>query len=260
MRVTDISEFDYLIFENRNRDYGAFRLRRNYNSVVIVGIIFASLLASAAVILPFVINPPDDRILSGGGRYVQVQMEALEPPVERIIVPPAPPPDKTNISEIVKYVPPVVVDSLIVFDSLLPTTDEALARTDDELPDLSGNGYGDSDLLAPGDGYGTDEPFFMVEVMPSFRGGDINNFRDWIARRTNYPQEAVEAKIKGTVFLTFVVERDGSVSNITILKGVHPLIDNEAVKTISESPKWSPGLQRGEPVRVRFQIPLSFIP
>ncbi len=61
------------------------------------------------------------------------------------------------------------------------------------------------------------------------------------------------------MFLTFIVEKDGSVSNVTVVKGVDPLLDDEAVKVISESPKWTPGLQRGEPVRVRYSIPLNFM-
>jgi TonB family protein len=61
------------------------------------------------------------------------------------------------------------------------------------------------------------------------------------------------------VFLTFIVEKDGSVTNVTILKSVHPLIDNEAIKAITASPRWSPGLQRGQPVRVRYQISLNFV-
>ena len=94
--------------------------------------------------------------------------------------------------------------------------------------------------------------------MPSFRGGDLNKFRDWVQKRTNYPHEAIEEQIEGKVFLTFIIETDGSVSNVTIVKGVDPLIDNEAVKAIQESPKWSPGLQRGQPVRVRYSMALNF--
>ena len=104
----------------------------------------------------------------------------------------------------------------------------------------------------------TGEPFFVVEIMPSVKGGDINKFRDWVQRRTNYPQAAIEKKLKGKIFLTFIVEKDGTVTNVTVVKGVDPLLDNEAVKAIAESPKWSPGFQRGQPVRVRFQIPLDF--
>ncbi len=69
------------------------------------------------------------------------------------------------------------------------------------------------------DGFGSDEPFFLVEVMPSFKGGDINKFRDWVQKRTNYPQMAIDKKIQGKVFLTFIVETDGAVSNVTVVKG-----------------------------------------
>jgi protein TonB len=99
----------------------------------------------------------------------------------------------------------------------------------------------------------------MVEVMPSFKGGDINKFRDWVQKRTNYPQIAIDNRIHGRVFLTFVIEPDGAVSNVTIVKGVDPVIDNEAVKAIEASPKWAPGLQRGQPVRVRYSMWLSFV-
>jgi protein TonB len=94
--------------------------------------------------------------------------------------------------------------------------------------------------------------------MPSFKGGDINRFREWVQRRTTYPQIAIDRKIKGRVFLTFIVETDGSVTNVTIVKGVDPIIDDEAVKAIQASPKWSPGLQRGQPVRVRYSMSLLF--
>jgi TonB family protein len=182
-------------------------------------------------------------------------MDNLQPPEEQIYVPPAPPPpEASKMTEPVSYVPPVVVDTVKAGELTQITTDEALASNDSEIVDASGSGFGD-DLLPGGDGTGSEEPLFIVEVMPTFRGGDLNKFRDWVWRRTNYPEAAIVNKIRGTVFLTFIVEKDGSVSNVTVLKGVHPLLDDEAVKAISESPKWSPGLQRGQPVRVRFQPP-----
>lgn len=258
-RFDNIPDFDDLLFESRNKEYGAYQLRKKYNSVLIGGIIFASLLGCAAVIIPFALTPRNEKAISGGSRFVQVQMQNLEPPREELYVPPPPPPrENTAPQEIVKYVPPVVVDTVKPFENVQVTTDEALAHSGELQIENSGTGPGDELLGAEG---GTDsgEPFLFVEVMPTFRGGDINRFREWVQKRTNYPQAAIDAKIRATVFLTFIVEKDGSVSNVTVIKGVHPLIDNEAVKSISESPKWSPGLQRGQPVRVRFQIPLSFI-
>lgn len=255
---SDIPDFDDLIFENRNKEYGAYQLRKRYNRVLSTGILISAFIGCSAVILPFVITPSDEKILGGGSRFVQVRMDNLKPPDEEIYVPPAPPPPESGrIQETVKYVVPEVVDTVITIENTTAATDEILAQSENNLSETPG--YGSGDELLSGEGPGKEEePYFIVEVMPTFRGGDFNKFRDWIYSRTNYPQAAIDAKIKGKVILTFVVEKDGSVSNVTVLKGVHPLLDEEAVKVISESPKWSPGLQRGQPVRVRFQIPINF--
>jgi protein TonB len=257
--LREVPDFDDLLFEFRNRDYGAYQLRKRYNSVVIAGIILASLIVSSAVILPFILTPHSDHVLSGGISYVQVQLENLEPPMEEIIVPPSPPPpEAARIQEVMKYIPPVVVDSVLPLKTTQTTTDEFLAQSPSDQIEVSGTGTGE-DLLSGQEGTESDEPFFLVEVMPSFKGGDINKFREWVQKRTNYPQIAIDNRIQGRVFLTFIIESDGAVSNVTVVKGVDPIIDNEAVKAIQSSPKWSPGLQRGQPVRVRYSIWLNFV-
>jgi len=252
-------DFDDLLFEGRNRDYGAYQLRKRYNSVLIASIIFAVTIVTSSVLLPFLIEPREGKVMRGGSTFVTVQMENLEPPPEDFYVPPPPPPPaSTPVQENFKYIPPVVVDSVLNVDAQLSTVDQALTQTDTETLTITGNGTGE-DLLSGEGGSPTDEPFFLVEVMPSFKGGDINKFREWIKNRLNFPQLAIDKKLQGIVFLTFIVEPDGSVSSVTVLKGVDPLIDDEAVKTIQSSPKWSPGLQRGQPVRVRFNIKLNFL-
>jgi protein TonB len=256
----DIPDFDDLIFENRNREYGAYQLRKRYNRVMLAGILISTLIGCSVVLIPFILKPDNEKVLSGGSRFVTAQMDFLKPPDEEIYIPPAPPPPETSkIQEILRYIAPEVVDTVVTLENTTAATDEMLAQPTDINSDTPGSGNGDE--LFEGEGIGdNEEPFFLVEVMPTFRGGDFNKFRDWIFSRTTYPQAAIDAKIAGTVYLTFIVEKDGSVSNVTILKGVHPLLDEEAIKTISESPKWSPGLQRGQPVRVRFQIPINFKP
>jgi protein TonB len=253
----EISDFDDLVFEHRNREYGAYQLRKKYNRVILAGTLIASLFAIIAVLIPFMARPSSEKVVSGGNGYIQVRMENLQHPEEQIYVPPAPPPEAGKIHETVEYVPPVVVDSIIPADKALITTDDALASNDNDIIDATGSGFG-NDLLPGGNGTGGEEPLFIVETMPTFKGGDISKFADWVRKRTNYPEEAIVKKIRGTVFITFIVEKDGTVSNVTIIKGADPLLDDEAVKAITDSPKWSPGLQRGQPVRVRFQIPISF--
>ncbi len=252
-------DIDDLLFHQRNKDYGAYQLRKKYNSVVIGGIIFASVVVSLSVILPFVLTSHADDVLLGNRSYIQVNMEALEPPREEIFVPPSPPPPQAvHVEEIVKYVAPVILDSIPPLEKAQLSTDEYLNQTIKDKSDIT-TGTGTGDNLSSGqDGTETDAPFSLVEVMPTFKGGGLEKFRDWVHKRTMYPQAAIDRKIRGTVYLTFIVEKDGSVSNVTVVKGVDPLLDDEAVRAISASPKWAPGLQRGEPVRVRYSIPLSF--
>lgn len=256
--LRDMLDFDDLLFEKRNKEYGAYQLRRKYNAVMVAGLLLGTLLVSSAVIIPYVLRPSSDRILSGGAGYVQVSMEKFEPPVDQIVVPAAPqPPESKTIQEIVKYVPPVVVDTVPPAELTMLTTDQAANSVSENQIEVTGTGSGEDLLL--GEGGGSEyEPFLMVEVMPSFKGGDINKFRDWIQRRTNYPQVAIDNKIQGKVYVTFVIESDGSLSSITILKSVDPIIDVEVIKAIEASPKWSPGLQRGSPVRVRYSMQLNF--
>jgi protein TonB len=103
-----------------------------------------------------------------------------------------------------------------------------------------------------------EEIFVIVEDMPKFRGGDINNFREWVQKRVRYPELAAENGIQGRVFITFVVETNGTVSNVTISRSVDALLDEAAKEAVSASPKWEPGMQRGRPVRVRYSIPIIF--
>jgi len=103
-----------------------------------------------------------------------------------------------------------------------------------------------------------DEIFVIVEDMPKFRGGDINKFREWVQKRVRYPELAAENGIQGRVFISFVVETNGNVSNVTVTRSVDALLDDAAKEAVAASPRWEPGMQRGRPVRVRYSIPIIF--
>ncbi len=102
------------------------------------------------------------------------------------------------------------------------------------------------------------EIFVVVETMPTFQGGDVNNFRDWVQQRVKYPEIAVKNGIQGKVFIMFVVEPDGTVTNANIMRGVDPSLDNEAIKVVKSSPLWAAGKQKGVEVAVRFSITVNF--
>ena len=94
--------------------------------------------------------------------------------------------------------------------------------------------------------------------MPKFRGGDINKFREWVQKKTKYPEIATINGIQGKVYVTFIVERDGTVTNGKVVKGVDPLINDEALKAVMSSPRLIPGRQLGEAVMVSYIIMLNF--
>jgi protein TonB len=253
-------DFDNLIFENRNKDYGAYNLRRVYNFNVVISIIIASTIVSLFVLFPYLqsLNRKHDITQQMTTRYVEVKMDRLEPPKEEIIIPPAVDPPPANATPNVRYIPPVLVDTILPTEKPQPTVAEVLA-SNPSTTELVVTGTGTTnELLSGEEGVGSDEPFMIVEVPPSFKGGDLEKFRDWVQKRANYPQLAQDNGIQGKVYLTFVVERDGTVSNVKVVKGVDPLLDTEAEKAILSSPKWTPGSQRGRAVRVRFYIPLVF--
>lgn len=97
----------------------------------------------------------------------------------------------------------------------------------------------------------------VVEQMPSFPGG-ISGLRTYLNQNIRYPAEAQEICVQGRVVVSFVVEKDGHISDVTVLRSVDPSLDKEAVRVIRNMPRWSPGKQGGEPVRVRYNVPVSF--
>ena len=99
--------------------------------------------------------------------------------------------------------------------------------------------------------------FVLVEQMPEFPGGQDSLYK-FLGTNIVYPKEAKENGIEGKVFVGFTVEKDGSISEVKIIRGVHPLLDEEAVRLVESFPKWKPGKQKGELVRVSYSLPMSF--
>ena len=99
--------------------------------------------------------------------------------------------------------------------------------------------------------------FDVVEVPPTFPGGEAQ-LRAWLASNTKYPPVAEDNGIQGRVVVQFVVERDGSVSNVNVVRGVDPSLDKEAARVVRSMPKWTPGKQNGQAVRARFNVPVVF--
>lgn len=103
-----------------------------------------------------------------------------------------------------------------------------------------------------------EEIFFIVEDMPLFRGKGMGAFYEYISQSLEYPQIAMENGISGKVFISFNVNSEGRVENARVVRGVDPALDAEALRVICSCPDWSPGRQRGKPVKVNLTLPISF--
>jgi protein TonB len=180
----------------------------------------------------------------GSMNALNVEEEIIPITREQEIKPPPPPP------------PPKVIEVLNIVD------DEA--DIDDEL-EIEDSEADDNTLInvAPVVSAKEEEEeeeaqvFFIVEDMPEFPGGEMA-LRTFIAQSIKYPVIAQENGIQGKVYVTFVVGKDGKVSNASIARGVDPSIDKEALRVINTLPKWKPGKQRGKPVNVSYTVPINF--
>lgn len=154
--------------------------------------------------------------------------------------PPEPPPTTTLIN--------IVQDDVEVLDDIVI---DAEATQFTQIPTYTPPAVVEEEEVAEA------EIFTVVEDQPSFPGGDEARIR-FLQENIRYPQMARESGIQGTVYVTFVVERNGSVTDVRVMRGIGGGCDEEAVRVIKAMPKWIPGKQRGKPVRVQFNMPIKF--
>jgi protein TonB len=103
-----------------------------------------------------------------------------------------------------------------------------------------------------------EEAFIKVESMPTFRGGDLNGYRNWVQSQLQYPKEAKDKGVQGRVIFSFVVEKDGSVSEFKVLNTPDKIFSAEVERVFKLTPKWEPGKQNGKAVRVKYTVPITF--
>ena len=162
---------------------------------------------------------------------------------EELQLPPPPPPQQT-VADIIE----IVDDKVEVNDDFMST--EADENTTVEIQEVV-------DVVQEEEVVEEPQVFFIVEDMPEFPGGELA-LRKYIAENVRYPEMAKENDIQGTVYVRFVVDTDGSVKNVEVIRGVDQLLDKEAIRVVQSLPKWKPGKQRGKAVRVSYQLPVYF--
>jgi periplasmic protein TonB len=246
--------FDDIVFEERNKEYGAYKLRKKYSKTVLVSLAIGIVILATAVITPYLNAKALDKRNKRAERQVEIKMENLDQPAEQAPPPPPPPPPPAEVVQQQRYVPPVVVDSIKPEEAKqFMTADQAQVEVKNEeaveVVETVKEEVQEADPEAT--------PFVVVEEMPMFPGGDPELLK-YIAANTNYPEVAKENNIQGRVIVRFCVTSKGGVSQVSILKGVDPELDKEAIRVVNTLPPFKPGKQGGKPVPVWYMVPITF--
>jgi periplasmic protein TonB len=244
---------DDLAFQERNRDYGAYFLRKKYPLRLFISALISIFLFILLVSVPILMN------------YFEqpVPYEDLMPVIEFYNLNP-PSDDELNAlaKSLVKPPPqeeqiPVVVDTIKKEEKkeneLKPNPEQ---ETEPQKTDsLSGSGNGtDKNGAGPGDDTGI---YTTIDVYPRFPGGDAARF-NFLRALIRYPDAAIKAGIQGVVVVVFVIEQNGSVSNVEVSKGIGGGCDGEAIRVVKMMPLWEPGKRSGRAVRVLVKMPIVF--
>lgn len=247
-----------LVFEHKNKNYGAFELRKRYNRTVTIALIISSAAFLFAVSVPVIMNWIANHNQELAVNLENTPVDLTPPPPVDETEPPPPPPPPPPVMETVKFTPPVVTDEEVPDEPPPLQTEETpqistvtQEGTDDAIviPEVK------NDVVAPT----IEAPLTIVEQMPAFPGGELEMMK-FIQKNVQYPQVEKEAGISGTCYVTFVVEKDGSITDVKILRGVSggPGCDKEAKRVVSSMPSWKAGKQNGREVRVQFNLPIKF--
>jgi len=248
----DVKILDEIVFEQRNQNYGAFFLRKNYNKNLSGAMAISLLLISAVISIPLIAGYVNKgRILD---KVVTIEMKTpLIKPNEKVETPK--PPDAEKSKPIMAFRSPRIVDS-IVETPFFPEVDSVKNGVTTDTS--SGVGLVELPTTKPPVVEVLPQPLIVVEQMPEFKGGSEALYK-WLAGQIKYPDIAKEINITGTVVVTFVVERDGSITGVQLLKEVAGGCSEEAVRVVKSMPAWNPGRQNGQAVRVQFNLPIKFI-
>lgn len=202
----------------------------------LVGLVFGL----AMILVSFEWKIFDQTVKDLGQVVVELEEEEMIPITQQQPPPPPPPPPQTTVIEIVE-------DDVEIEEELEIEDTEVDEDTQVEIIEI----VEEEEVAEP-------EIFSIVEDMPSFPGGEEELFK-YLGNSMKYPSMAKDMGTQGVVYVTFVVMEDGSIQNVSVLRGIGGGCDEEAVRVVKNMPKWSPGKQRGKPVRVQYNLPIRFV-
>lgn len=274
MSKIDLISSDWvdLVFEGRNQAYGAYKLRKSTTRRNIYAMLAVVLLLIVAFIILTVKNFVDEQRAKVAVTQV-TELTALEQPKKKAEVKQKKvelEPEKVveKVKSSIKFTAPVIKkDNEVKPEEELKTQDELMnTKTAIGTFDVKGNDDANGEILKAKEVIAEPEPpkheeenkvFDIVEQQPMFPGGP-SALMKFLSENTKYPVVAQENGVQGRVTVQFVVEKDGSVSDVHVLKGVDPSLDKEAVRVVKSMPRWTPGKQNGTTVRVNYRVPVLF--
>ncbi|MEI8004801.1 MAG: energy transducer TonB [Bacteroidota bacterium] len=250
-----VESLEEIVFKNRNKEYGSYVLRKKYSRYLTISLIIGILVLFSAAAYPLInayLNK--EKLLREKEKSVTAEM--LNMPKEDLPPPPPPPPPPEALVEKVKFTAPKVVEDTNV-ESDFGKQDLLNQNKNNEAPSEEVQVEEKEVKTQVIEQKVEAEVFLIVEEPPTFPGGEAALYK-WLGENLKYPEEAKELGIQGRVFVSFVVEPDGSTSNAVVKRGIGGGCDEEAIRIVKAMPKWGPGKQRGQPVRVQFNLPIKF--
>jgi protein TonB len=248
-----VESLEELVFKNRNREYGAYLLRRKYRKYVTVSLVLALFIILAAIAYPVIASYLNKTKTVVENKDITAEM--MKTYKNEAPPPPPPPPPPEALVQKVRFTAPVVTSDTI--ETNLTSQDDLSSKKSYEAPPSEEDLSPKEEKKQVIEQVEAAPVFTIVEEMPSFSGGETNLYK-YLHDNIKYPEEAKELGIQGRVYVTFVVETDGSITDIKVVRGIGGGCDEEAVRVVKFMPRWTPGKQRGVPVRVQFNLPIKF--
>ena len=260
-----------LVFEGKNHEYGAYQLRKNtgVRNAKALLVMFAIGLAIAIIVAVkgVVENAMKQDVAIEADVELAKLAEKKEAKAERKDEPKNEKIEVERVKSSIKFTAPVIKkDSEVKPEEELKSQDELNKdKTAIGAFDVKGNDEAGGTVLKAVEEIAQPEPkreeenkvFDVVEQMPSYPGG-MGALMSWLSQNIKYPTVAAENGISGRVIVQFVVERDGSITDVRVARGVDPYLDKEATRVVKMMPNWIPGKQNGSPVRVKYTVPVVF--
>lgn len=244
-----------LVFQDRNKAYGAYDIRKLYEFRLNRAFMFSTVGFVLLVLSPFFFQFLGDAAEHIAKARTEVEVALTEPPPLDATPPPPPPPPPQPVRETVRFVPPVVKEDAPEED---PPPQEALVET--TVSTVTQEGIKDEEI--PPEPEVTDPDagkiFTIVEEMPTFPGGE-NKLFEFLQKNIKYPPIARENGISGRVYVTFVVDKEGKIKDAKVVRGIGGGCDEEALRVVRAMPDWNIGKQNGRPVSVQYNLPINFI-